>query len=82
MLTEQCKYTVDDVDKIVGYKSWSTKRKIDTLFHVDSTLYCNLGVDSTDREKSQVRTKSRLIYRAIKKIHQPTGKFLLDSMDK
>ncbi len=29
------KYTVDDIDKIVDYTSWSVKKKIDTLLHIN-----------------------------------------------
>ena len=77
-----CKYTTDDIDKILNYKSWSDKKKIDTLFHIDCTLYANLGTDSTIGEKKNVRTQSRNIYRAIKSIDESKGKLLLDYMDK
>jgi hypothetical protein len=80
-MTEDCKYTVSDIEKITNYKSWSEKKKIDTLFHIDSSLYCNLGIDSSNRERTDVKTKSRLIYRAIKSINAGVGKTLLDSMD-
>ena len=81
MTAEDCKYTVNDIDKILGYKTWSDKKKIDTLFHIDCSLYCNLGIDSSNRERTEVRTKSRSIYRAIKSINTGIGKTLLDSMD-
>ena len=77
-----CKYAVKDIDKILNYKSWSDKKKIDTLFHIDCTMYANLGTDSTIGEKNNVRTQSRIIYRAIKTKNSALGKLLLDSMDK
>jgi hypothetical protein len=77
-----CKYTVSDIDKIVSYKSWSDRKKIDTLLHIDCTQYANLGMDSTIGEKKNVRTQSRIIYRAIKSIDESKGKLLLDYMDK
>jgi len=77
-----CKYTVSDIDKIVSYKTWSDRKKIDTLLHIDCTQYANLGTDSTIGEKKNVRTQSRIIYRAIKSIDESKGKLLLDYMDK
>ena len=78
---EDCKYTTEDIDKIVAFKTWSDRKKIDTLFHIDCTQYCNLGIDSTIKQKQEVRTRSRSIYRAIKSIDTDLGKLLLGSMD-
>lgn len=82
MITEECKYSTEDLDKIIGFKTWNDKKKIDTLFHIDCDLYCNLGRDSSNRERTEVKTKSRQIYRAIKSINPNIGKTLLDSMDR
>jgi len=79
---EDCKYKVEDVEKVVAFKTWSDRKKIDTLFHIDCTQYCNMGIDSTIKEKQEVRTRSRSIYRAIKSIDSALGKLLLDSMDR
>ena len=49
---QDCKYTIDDIDKIVAYKSWPLKRKIDTLLHIDCAMYTNLGLDSSVKERS------------------------------
>ena len=81
-MSDDCKYTTSDIDKILSYTSWSDKKKIDTLLHIDCTQYANLGTDSTIGEKKNVRTQSRNIYRAIKSIDESKGKLLLDSMDK
>jgi len=78
---EDCKYTTEDIDKIVAFKTWSDRKKIDTLFHIDCTQYCNMGIDSTIKEKQEVRTRSRSIYRAIKSLDADLGKLLLVSMD-
>ena len=75
-------YKATDIDKILSYITWSDKKKIDTLLHIDCTQYANLGTDSTIGEKKNVRTQSRNIYRAIKSIDESKGKLLLDSMDK
>ena len=81
-MSEDCKYTTSDINKILSYTSWSDKKKIDTLLHIDCTQYANLGTDSTIGEKKNVRTQSRNIYRAIKSIDESKGKLLLDFMDK
>lgn len=67
----------DRVLKIVGYKTWSDKRKIDTLLEIDATMYTNLGSDSTKTDRENTRRDSRFIYRAIKSIDEHLGKKLL-----
>ena len=71
------KYTFDDIEKIVEFKSWSKKRKIDTLLAIDADLYCNLGVESSKTERENVKIQSRKIYRLIKTIDEYSGKLLL-----
>lgn len=77
----ECKYTPEDIDKIMGFTSWNNKKKKDTLFHIDCVMYSNLGLDSTATERKQVKSKSRTIYRAIKQLDPSLGKMLLGSMD-
>ena len=67
----------DRVLKIVGYKTWSDKRKIDALLEIDATMYTNLGIDSTKTDRENTRRDSRFIYRAIKSIDELLGKELL-----
>lgn len=67
----------DRVLKIVGYKTWSDKKKVDTLLEMDATAYTNLGTESTKTEREQTRRDSRFIYRAIKSIDERLGKELL-----
>tara|TARA_R100000781_G_scaffold99431_1_gene63016 strand:+ start:1147 stop:1398 length:252 start_codon:yes stop_codon:yes gene_type:complete len=76
------KYTIDDVDKIVEYSTWSTKRKIDALLHIDCIMYANLGIDSTKTERLETKRKSRSIYKAIKQLDEDTGRALLIAVDK
>jgi len=76
------KYTIDDVEKIASYSTWSLKKKIDTLLHIDCIMYANLGIDSTKTERLETKKKSRLIYRAIKKLDENVGQSLLISVDK
>jgi len=70
-------YNIDDIEKILGFTSWSKKRKIDTLFEIDADLYCNLGSDSSKTEVEKVHKQSRKIYKAIKRVDEYTGRLLL-----
>ena len=70
-------YNIDDIEKILGFTSWSEKRKIDTLLEIDADLYCNLGVESSKTEIENVKKQSRKIYKAIKTIDEYTGRLLL-----
>ena len=54
------------IDKILGYKTWSDRKKIDALLERDCSLYTNLGKESTKKERNNTKKKSRAIYRAIK----------------
>tara|TARA_X000001382_G_scaffold129402_2_gene121345 strand:+ start:771 stop:998 length:228 start_codon:yes stop_codon:yes gene_type:complete len=67
----------DRVLKIVGYKTWTDKRKVDALLEIDATAYTNLGTDSTKTEIERTKKDSRFIYRAIKSIDEKLGKELL-----
>lgn len=78
---QDCKHTMEDIDKILSYKSWPLRRKIDTLLHIDCSMYTNLGVDSTIKERNEVKQKSRVIYRTIKTLDEGAGKLFLQSMD-
>jgi hypothetical protein len=70
-------YNIDDIEKILGFTSWSEKRKIESLLEIDADLYCNLGVESSKTEVENVKKQSRKIYRAIKTIDEYTGRLLL-----
>lgn len=74
-------YGYEDIDKIVEFKTWRTRKKIDELFRIDSYMYTNLGTDSTKTEKESVKKKSKAIYRAISKINPKLAKELIYHMD-
>lgn len=74
-------YGYEDIDKIVEFKTWKTRKKIDELFRIDSYMYANLGTDSTKTEKEAVKKKSRAIYKAISKINPQLAKELIYHMD-
>lgn len=71
-------YTVNDIEKILDFSTWPTRKKIDELLRIDCDLYCNLGKESKKSEREVVKKKSKQIYRAIKTLDQDLGaKFLL-----
>ena len=72
--------TKEQVEKILSYKTWSDKKKIDALLEIDSNLYVNLGKDSTLTQKREVKKTSRFIYKHIAQLN-PSASYLLTSMD-
>jgi len=74
-------YTIEDIEKIESFKTWSDRKKVDELLRIDCNMYTNLGSDSTKTEKENVKRNSRRIYRVIKGIDNKIGKELLNAMD-
>ncbi len=74
-------YKYEDIDKILDFKSWSNRKKIDELLRIDCTMYTNMGTDSNKTERENTKKRSRSIYRAISKIDKEVGKSLLYHMD-
>jgi len=70
------------IDKIVGYKTWSDRKKIDTLLEMDCVMYTNLGIESTLEEKRNVKMMSKRIYRGISKIDKTLGDTMMRAMDR
>ena len=70
------------IEKVLSYKTWSDKKKIDKLLEHDCSMYTNLGIDSTKTEVLETKKKSRAIYRAIGKIDKKQGESYLWQMDK
>ena len=75
-------YTTRDLDKIVGLKSWSNRKKIHELLRIDCDMYTNMGIDSTKTEKQLAKKTSRKIYRLIKALNPSMGSDLLKAMDR
>tara|TARA_R110000796_G_scaffold13268_5_gene43035 strand:- start:951 stop:1178 length:228 start_codon:yes stop_codon:yes gene_type:complete len=70
-------YTIDDIDKIIDFKTWSAQDKIDELLRIDCKQYTNLGIDSTKTEVELTKRNSRKIYRLIKSVDKEMGEYLL-----
>tara|TARA_R110002074_G_scaffold22943_6_gene69677 strand:- start:107 stop:253 length:147 start_codon:yes stop_codon:yes gene_type:complete len=48
---------------------------------MDASQYANLGLDSTAKEKEQVRSNSHYIYQKIKEIDEALGDSFLKHQD-
>ena len=75
------RYTYNDIEKFLEFKTWTNKDKIDKLLEIDCGLYAHLGTDSTKAEKEEVKRKSVEIYRTIKTLDKQLGDELLYSED-
>jgi hypothetical protein len=70
-------YNVNDIDKILGFKTWTDKQKIDALLKIDCYMYTRLGSDSLKKEIDEVHKSSRKLYQAIKSVNPEEAKILL-----
>lgn len=75
-------YGIDDIEKIKDFKTWSNLQKIDKLLQIDCKQYTELGIDSSKKEKDEVRKNSMRIYKIIKTIDREIGDRLVSSADK
>jgi|TARA_B110000977_G_scaffold40528_1_gene54483 hypothetical protein len=74
-------YKFEDIQKIIDFKSWADKKKIDELLRIDCTMYTNLGLDSLKKDREETKRRSKVIYKAISKIDEVFGKSLIYQMD-
>lgn len=74
-------YTLSDIEKIVEFKTWSNKKKVDELLRLDCNQYTNLGINSSKKEVEEVNKTSRKIYRQIKRVDKELGERFLHLMD-
>jgi len=74
-------YKFEDKQKIIDFKSWADKKKIDELLRIDCTMYTNLGLDSLKKDREETKRRSKVIYKAISKIDEVFGKSLIYQMD-
>lgn len=70
-------YNINDIEKILGFKTWTDKQRIDALLKIDCCMYTCLGTDSLKKEREEVSRNSRKIYQAIKSINPDEAKIML-----
>ena len=75
-------YKYNDIEKVVEFKTWTEDRKIDELYRIDAEMYMQLGLDSSKKERTDTRRKSKSIYRAIQKLNPRLGKELIYYIDR
>ena len=63
----------NQIRKVLNYKTWSVKKKVDSLLKMDHEMYMELGLDSTKKEVLETKKRSRRIYRAIMQISPKDG---------
>ena len=59
----------------------SIQQRVDALLKADCSNYTNLGIDSTESERTLVRGTSKDIYQLVNLIDEETGNLLLKSID-
>jgi len=57
------------------------KERTDALLKLDCEMYTNLGSDSSAKDKKEVKSTSKYIYKSIKGIDETSGNLLLKSLD-
>tara|TARA_R110000803_G_scaffold113476_1_gene181841 strand:+ start:1136 stop:1357 length:222 start_codon:yes stop_codon:yes gene_type:complete len=70
-------YNINDIDKILSFKTWTEKQKIDALLKIDCSMYTRLGTDSLKKEREEVKRNSKKLYQAIKSVNPEQAKILL-----
>jgi hypothetical protein len=73
-------YNFEQIEELMAAKLCD-RCKIGKLLQIDCMLYTRMGVNSTKKERQEVKSKSKKIYTYIKKIDSEIGDRLLSSMD-
>jgi len=74
-------YNYEDIEKILNFKSWTNKRKIDELLQIDCNMYTNMGIDSSKKDRQDTKKRSKAIYKSISKVDESIGHSLIKAMD-
>ena len=53
-------YTINDIEKIVEFTSWSEKQKMDELLRIDCAMYTYLGTDSPKQDREEAKRNSTI----------------------
>lgn len=68
-------------EKIAKDFQLSVKERTDAILELDSISYTNVGIDSTKKEKSKVKSDSKYLYKLIKGFNEHDGNLLLNHLD-
>lgn len=70
-------YKFEDLDKFMGFTSWTVKQKVEECLRINADLRCNLGTDSTKKEIAEADRKWKKMAKAINRIDPVTGSLFL-----
>ena len=73
--------TTDKAREIALDFNKSIQERVDALLKADCSNYTNLGIDSTESERTLVKGTSIDIYKLVNLIDEETGKLLLKTLD-
>tara|TARA_R110001606_G_scaffold138940_3_gene277342 strand:- start:4991 stop:5236 length:246 start_codon:yes stop_codon:yes gene_type:complete len=76
------KYTIENFKDVVEDTAMKDKEKIDELLRIDAIIYCNMGLDSRQKERDEATRLSKKIYTEIKKIDNEMGETFIRLIDK
>jgi len=66
-------YKFEDLDKFMGFTTWTVRQKVEECLRINAELRCNLGTDSTKAEIKEADRKWKKMARAINKIDPVVG---------
>tara|TARA_R110001583_G_scaffold19173_2_gene75315 strand:+ start:39 stop:269 length:231 start_codon:yes stop_codon:yes gene_type:complete len=69
------------INKILNYKNYNVRNKINALLKISEEINCNLESNSTKLELQNAIKNTKTIYKAIKKLDKNTGERFLKLMD-
>lgn len=70
-----------EIDRIVGLKTYTTKKKVDKLLEIAANLRSQLGIDSSQKDRDQVGRLCTALYKGVKRINSEEGNILLRTQD-
>lgn len=70
-------YKFEDLDKFMGFTTWTVKQKVEECLRINADLRCNLGKDSTKKEIAEADRKWKKMAKAINRIDPVTGSLFL-----
>lgn len=70
-------YKFEDLDKFMGFTTWTVKQKVEECLRINADLRCNLGTDSTKKEIAEADRKWKKMAKAINRIDPVTGSLFL-----
>jgi hypothetical protein len=74
-------FSIENIPNIVECTNCTPKKKVDRLLEMDADMYTNMGIETPKTYRKKIKSNSRKIYYAIKKINPELGEKLIQAMD-